>query len=629
MKRKCPQSKTQYSEWCKNKGITPVIPKHDPRNFGPGGKVISGAQFLKVHKGEASREVLKYTYYSLKTKMGGKLTAKQNAWMIANHGKYTPLKGVSIVQKTANTPVKKGRWVGDRRKVTTRTDSTKYTPGSSEIPSRNSSSYGTLSDKLPSVDDASSYGSLSKPPSPKWGDSMMDAAMAGGDESTWLSNLSNKSLRRRRLKEKDPAKLAELKRIIDERKSVVSSIPDVESRLSNMASSSLGARLHGVSDRSYKAKLRAEIKRRKDVSAAKAAKGAKGKAAKKPKLVQGSEYEDSWILDEKRDAVFQLEDELFDLIEELEDAGFSIKDGQILVDTGKMTPVRKKMVNRAMAMQDEIATAQEELFDQLLSDRFDEKSALAWKSRKNKATIQKMRDDAIKSERPLGGGVNETIKVKNGYTGVFKPITGEVECDRMGMSGGTYFTREAAAYRLDDYMGWNNVPPTTVIKYKGEIGSVQEFMPGYRNVHKFKGSKREIMLAEMADHKTAGVYDFLIANADRHGGNAMWSPTKGFTLIDNGLAFPNRSTQLLRDECFIRSMFVQVQQGKKIDGAVLKQLKAIDNDDLRKTMQGVLSDKDIDGILDRKDYLLSTGRIPRDKEMMFNGQRVALVTLSL
>jgi len=94
----------QYVDWCKKKGITPVIPKHDPKNFGPNGKLISGAEFIKVHKG-TDRNVLKYTYYSLKSKYQ-KLTPKQNAWMLKNHGKYKPMKGAEIFQKTAATPVK-------------------------------------------------------------------------------------------------------------------------------------------------------------------------------------------------------------------------------------------------------------------------------------------------------------------------------------------------------------------------------------------------------------------------------------------------------------------------------------------------------------------------------------------
>ncbi|MGF1484748.1 MAG: hypothetical protein ACFBZ8_10340, partial [Opitutales bacterium] len=84
-------------------------------------------------------------------------------------------------------------------------------------------------------------------------------------------------------------------------------------------------------------------------------------------------------------------------------------------------------------------------------------------------------------EQALGGGINTTVKLANGKKVVFKPAEGESSSERHGREGvpdGQQYLREAAASIVDDWLGTGLVPPTTVLNYKGQVGSAQLFRTG-------------------------------------------------------------------------------------------------------------------------------------------------------
>lgn len=115
---------------------------------------------------------------------------------------------------------------------------------------------------------------------------------------------------------------------------------------------------------------------------------------------------------------------------------------------------------------------------------------------------------------------------------VYKPAKGEQPLwDFPAMSLGK---REAAAYEVSLYLGWDLVPPT-VYRVKnmplGE-GSLQVFYRHDPLVHFFNLSEkdRKSMLP-------VSVFDCLVNNADRKGGHIIQGEDGHFWCIDQGLCF--------------------------------------------------------------------------------------------
>lgn len=146
-----------------------------------------------------------------------------------------------------------------------------------------------------------------------------------------------------------------------------------------------------------------------------------------------------------------------------------------------------------------------------------------------------------KTDTPLGGGINTTVKVKNGVQVVFKPASGEYgQTLRAGILPGEQYKREKAASLIDQHLGIHLVPPTEIITRHGEIGSAQLFRPGFQTVHKLrtKGIRPNV---SPEDERKRQLLDDVLGHVDRHGGNWMLKRTKGspfmeVALIDNGLS---------------------------------------------------------------------------------------------
>lgn len=144
--------------------------------------------------------------------------------------------------------------------------------------------------------------------------------------------------------------------------------------------------------------------------------------------------------------------------------------------------------------------------------------------------------------KPLGGGMSSSFVVKFGDThAVFKPGAGEPYL-RSNIPQGTYYKREAAAARVAEILGVDDlVPPAVVRSIDGEEGSVQAFVPGAQDA-------MDVPLADKyngpEDLLRAAAFDFVLASSDRHGGNWLLKDGK-LVLIDNGLAFPEGQQSFL------------------------------------------------------------------------------------
>ncbi len=146
---------------------------------------------------------------------------------------------------------------------------------------------------------------------------------------------------------------------------------------------------------------------------------------------------------------------------------------------------------------------------------------------------------AAVSEKSLGRpSANQTklLTLDSGQQAVFKSKQGENGWLRNGVPAGTYWRREVAASDVADILGFSDlVPPTSFRTHGPQHGSAQQFVPGAQEA-------QNVMSFEMFDGEQdaarAAVFDYLVANTDRHDGNWMLKNGK-LVLIDNGLSFPD------------------------------------------------------------------------------------------
>jgi SPP1 gp7 family putative phage head morphogenesis protein len=164
-----------------------------------------------------------------------------------------------------------------------------------------------------------------------------------------------------------------------------------------------------------------------------------------------------------------------------------------------------------------------------------------------------LKTGTVVSVSPLGGGINQTeiieISINNTekVKAVFKSVSGEVWINKGGINirntiinqKFSLANREVAAYEVDQALGFNLVPQTTlrrVISETGEVrlGSVQKWAEGdLKPFYNFDGN------LDPKDSYKIGILDFLIGNTDRHGYNLLVNlNNKKPICIDHGFSFP-------------------------------------------------------------------------------------------
>lgn len=121
-----------------------------------------------------------------------------------------------------------------------------------------------------------------------------------------------------------------------------------------------------------------------------------------------------------------------------------------------------------------------------------------------------------------GQGVSRSfyVEFENGVQGVWKPAVGK---DINGKA-------EIAASKVDQYLGTNIVPVTVPKELSGIEGTVQLRVTDLKKV-------------EIRDDPDALAYfDYLIGNADRHGGNVLLNSENKAVAIDHGKTFASKPT---------------------------------------------------------------------------------------
>ena len=152
----------------------------------------------------------------------------------------------------------------------------------------------------------------------------------------------------------------------------------------------------------------------------------------------------------------------------------------------------------------------------------------------------------LSSIRSIGGGISEThlVQFDDGSKGIFKPEDGEYGGARSLVDDGTPVEREVASYKTAQLAGMGDiVSPTVERTIDGRRGSMADYVPGddakhFHGDEKYDGDR---------DAARAAVFDYVIGNQDRHGGNWRYNPdgsnSEGgdgkLTLIDHNLTFPD------------------------------------------------------------------------------------------
>lgn len=149
--------------------------------------------------------------------------------------------------------------------------------------------------------------------------------------------------------------------------------------------------------------------------------------------------------------------------------------------------------------------------------------------------------------QPKFGG-SDTFKLKIYFPSIgrFAFMKGESPTgDRWDMSP----CREEAAYKLSTYLGLNLVPMTVQRTYKVQRTynvSIQDWIAGESRP---KEISRNLETASIA------LFDSLIFNRDRHGGNVLWDERGRIHLIDNAFSFPALSKG---GNAYTRSPFITI-----------------------------------------------------------------------
>lgn len=211
-------------------------------------------------------------------------------------------------------------------------------------------------------------------------------------------------------------------------------------------------------------------------------------------------------------------------------------------------------------------------------------------------------NDHITGSRPISEGVNAThlVSFDDGTSGVYKPVVGENHSMRQGIPG-NLAGREVAAYEVDQLLGLDVVPHTTMIDGPDGEGSVQRFVPSTEGKYyttEYSDSDREKM----------AVLDYVIGNSDRHPHNYRTNEDGGVVAIDHGYSFPESPDPRMgiRSEFAYAAAIGQISLSPEL----LAKINAVDPADLRATLEANgISEPAITGTLARLDEIKENGAI--------------------
>lgn len=186
------------------------------------------------------------------------------------------------------------------------------------------------------------------------------------------------------------------------------------------------------------------------------------------------------------------------------------------------------------------------------------------------------------------------VEFPNGAEGLYK-----IYYDDPYMDWRDQPSREIAASRLAEVLGWDDLVPT-VTPWEGPkgAGSISEWVKDSRDGHE------NVADYALGERQRAAIFDYIVANTDRHGGNHIIAPDGQLKLIDHGNAFPADNTRPIKSEFVLENLNVALSDG------VLSGLRAINLQYVADRLRSAgLSEKEIGGALSRLLEVRDQGKI--------------------
>jgi hypothetical protein len=189
------------------------------------------------------------------------------------------------------------------------------------------------------------------------------------------------------------------------------------------------------------------------------------------------------------------------------------------------------------------------------------------------------------------------VEFADGSKAVYKPA-GE---HSGGKRRGTLSARqEVGAAQLDQLLGFDLVPTTTMWNGERGTGSLQEYVENSTaggRLNTFSPPERDRMAA----------LDYIIGNSDRHPGNYLTGPDGRLVAIDHGASFPDS------DRGGIRSSFVMQAMNRPLSAEVLAKIRAVDPAEMGRTLRASgLSRQAVKGAVRRLEEIQEHGKITGD-----------------
>jgi hypothetical protein len=149
---------------------------------------------------------------------------------------------------------------------------------------------------------------------------------------------------------------------------------------------------------------------------------------------------------------------------------------------------------------------------------------------------------------------------------------------------------EIAAYEIDKMLGLDMVPPTVLRTLEGQEGALQLWVYGCKTY----GAVREDApgTPEWRHHfSRMEAFDHVIGNDARNDRNILVDATWGVVLIDHSLGFSEGEAD--------------IELPSRFDRRMLERLRRLNRPILRKHLNDVLTEAQVEGVLERRDALLA------------------------
>ncbi len=166
---------------------------------------------------------------------------------------------------------------------------------------------------------------------------------------------------------------------------------------------------------------------------------------------------------------------------------------------------------------------------------------------------------------------------------------------------------EIAAYRLDNYLGLNMVPPTVERRFHGNRGSCQVWSDFKMNLRtktneEIKTPSYKVFYWNRATYLQRA-FDNLIANEDRHMGNILITEDWRMILIDHSRSFRSSKKHTKKLVYGLKGID-GIKPMKQLPRELVDKMRSMDFELVKEIVGEYLKDKEIQAVLLRRDLIL-------------------------